>query len=49
MQTSQHLDLFFTYREGFTINSGNKNPIAFDEDSSYSEQPTTTRIVFDPV
>ena len=35
MHTTQYPDLFVTYREGFNMNNGFKNPIVVDEDPSF--------------
>ena len=47
MHTTQELNLFVIYREGFDLNTGNKNHIVVDEDLSFSQQPTSSTIVSD--
>ena len=49
MYTTQHPVLFFIYREGFIMNLGIKNPIVVDEDLPFSQQPTSSPLVFDSV
>ena len=47
MHTTQEPNLFVIYREGFDLNTGNKNHIVVDEDLSFSQQPTSSTIVSD--
>ena len=47
MQKIHYPDLFAIYHEGFKMKTGNKSPIVVDEDLSFSQQPTSQRLVFD--
>ena len=49
MHTSQCLDLFVRYREGVNMSNVNTNPIFINEHSSFSQQSTSSPIVFDSV
>ena len=42
-------DLFLTCREGFIMNTADKNWIVVDEDSSISQQSMFSPLVFDSV
>ena len=48
MRTTQYLDLFVTNREVSNMKTG-RNPNVLDEDSSFSQQPASSPLVFDSV
>ena len=39
--------MFVIYHEGFKKKTGNKSSIVVDEDLSFSQQPTSQRLIFD--
>ena len=47
MHTTQYSDSVVSYREGFDMNTGIKNPAVVDEDLSFSQPPTSPAFVFD--
>ena len=49
MDKIQYPDWFVFCRDGFDMNTGNKNPIGVNEDSSFSQQSTSSPFVFDSV
>ena len=44
--TQQYPDLLVTFREGFNMNTGNKNPVVFDEKPSFSQTSMSSPLVF---
>ena len=49
MKTTQYPDLFITYREGFNLNTGSRNPIVVDEDLTFSKHSISSPLVFNSV
>ena len=49
MHATQYIAFFITYHEGLNLNTGNKNTIVVDEDSFFSQQQTSSPLVFDSV
>ena len=49
MHTTKYLVLFVIYREGLDMNTGKKNPITGDEDSSFNQLSVTSPLAFDSV
>ena len=49
MHPPQYLNLLSTNREGFQMNTVNKNPIVVDENLSFIQRLTSSPLVFDSV
>ena len=49
MQPTLYLDFFVTYREIFNMSTENENSIVVDEVLSFSQQSTSSPVVFDSV
>ena len=49
MHTTQYLDSFASYCEGFIMNTGKKNSIVVDEELSFTQSSMSSSLVFGSV